>query len=38
MGAVLEDIAGTIHAHPTISEIFHEGVLATLGHAIHTTN
>jgi len=38
MGAVLEDIAGTIHAHPTMSEIFHEGVLATLGHAIHTTN
>ncbi|MFL2947007.1 MAG: dihydrolipoyl dehydrogenase [Candidatus Poseidoniales archaeon] len=36
MGAVLEDIAGTIHAHPTMSESFHEGVLKTLGHAIHT--
>ena len=36
MGAVLEDIAGTIHAHPTMSESFHEGVLKTLGHAIHS--
>jgi len=36
MGAVLEDIAGTIHAHPTMTEAFHEGVLKTLGHAIHT--
>ena len=36
MGSVLEDIAGTIHAHPTMSEAFHEGVLKTLGHAIHT--
>ncbi len=36
MGAVLEDVAGTIHAHPTMSESFHESVLKTLGHAIHT--
>ena len=36
MGVVLEDIAGTIHAHPTMSEAFHEGVLKTLGHAIHS--
>ncbi|MDP6099059.1 MAG: hypothetical protein QF566_02655, partial [Candidatus Thalassarchaeaceae archaeon] len=36
MGAVLEDIAGTIHAHPTMGEAFHEGVLKTLGHAIHS--
>ena len=35
MGAVLEDIADTVHAHPTMSESFHEGVLKTLGHAIH---
>ena len=35
MGSLLEDIAGTIHAHPTMSEAFHEGVLKTLGHAIH---
>ncbi len=37
MGALLEDVAGTVHAHPTISEAFHESVLKTLGHAIHTT-
>ena len=35
VGALLEDIAGTIHAHPTMTEMTHEAVLATLGHAIH---
>jgi dihydrolipoamide dehydrogenase len=35
MGAVLDDIAHTIHAHPTMTESFHEGILATLGRAIH---
>ena len=35
MGATLEDIAGTIHVHPTLSEGFHEAVSRTLGHAIH---
>lgn len=35
MGAVLEDIAGTIHAHPTLSEALHEASLRGLGHAIH---
>ena len=35
MGALLEDIAGTIHAHPTMTEMTHEAVLATPGHAIH---
>jgi dihydrolipoamide dehydrogenase len=35
MGARLEDIAGTIHAHPTQSEAFHEANLRTLGHALH---
>ncbi|HXI86747.1 MAG TPA: dihydrolipoyl dehydrogenase [Parvularculaceae bacterium] len=35
MGATLEDIAGTIHAHPTQSEAFHEASLRTLGHALH---
>jgi len=35
MGARLEDIAGTIHAHPTQSEAFHEATLRTLGHALH---
>jgi dihydrolipoamide dehydrogenase len=35
MGARLEDIAGTIHAHPTQSEAFAEAALKTLGHALH---
>ncbi|GMB83470.1 dihydrolipoyl dehydrogenase [Shinella zoogloeoides] len=35
MGARLEDIAGTIHAHPTRSEGLQEGALKALGHALH---
>jgi len=35
MGALLEDIALTIHAHPTMTEMTHEAILDTLGHAIH---
>jgi dihydrolipoamide dehydrogenase len=35
MGARLEDIAGTIHAHPTLGEALHEAALRTLGHALH---
>jgi dihydrolipoamide dehydrogenase len=35
MGALLEDVAGTIHAHPTLSEAYHEAALRALGHAIH---
>jgi dihydrolipoamide dehydrogenase len=35
MGAVLQDIAGTIHVHPTLGEAFHEAALRALGHAIH---
>lgn len=35
MGAVLEDVAGTIHVHPTLSEAVHEAALKALGHAIH---
>jgi dihydrolipoamide dehydrogenase len=35
MGAVLEDVSGTIHAHPTLGEAIHEGALKALGHAIH---
>ncbi|PWE16753.1 dihydrolipoyl dehydrogenase [Marinicauda salina] len=35
MGAVLEDIAGTIHVHPTLTECFAESALAALGHPIH---
>ena len=36
MGALLEDIADTVHAHPTMTEAFHESVLKSLGHAIHS--
>ncbi len=35
MGARLEDIAGTIHAHPTQGEGFQEAALKALGHAVH---
>jgi dihydrolipoamide dehydrogenase len=35
MGATLEDIAGTIHAHPTLGEAAQEAALMALGHAIH---
>lgn len=35
MGARLEDIAATIHAHPTQSEGFQEAALKALGHALH---
>jgi dihydrolipoamide dehydrogenase len=35
MQARLEDIAAIIHAHPTMSEGFHEAALKVLGHAIH---
>ncbi len=30
-----EELARTIHAHPTLSEIIHEGAELTLGHPIH---
>ncbi len=35
MGSVLQDIAGTIHAHPTLGEAMQEASLKALGHAIH---
>lgn len=35
MGATLQDIAGTIHAHPTLGEAVQEAALKALGHAIH---
>jgi dihydrolipoamide dehydrogenase len=35
MGAVLEDIAGTIGAHPTRSEAIHEAALGALGRGLH---
>jgi dihydrolipoamide dehydrogenase len=35
MGARLEDIAATIHAHPTRGEALQEASLKALGHALH---
>ena len=35
MGAVLEDVAGTIEAHPTRGEAIQEAALGALGHALH---
>lgn len=35
MGARLEDIAGTVHVHPTLTEGLAEAALAALGHPIH---
>ena len=35
MGTRLEDVAGTIHPHPTRSEAFLEASLRALGHALH---
>ena len=36
LGARLEDVAGTIHTHPTLSEAVHEAAAAARGGAIHT--
>ena len=36
--ATCEDIALTMHAHPTLSENFHEAVLSVDGRAIHAIN
>ena len=38
MGAYLEDVALTVHAHPTLPEAFMEACKATLGEAIHMLN
>ncbi len=35
MGAVLADVAHTIHVHPTLAEAFGEAALLGLGHALH---
>jgi dihydrolipoamide dehydrogenase len=35
MGATLEDVGGTIHAHPTLGEAVQESCLRALGHALH---
>ena len=38
LGARLEDVAGTVHTHPTLSEATREAALAALGRAIHAQN
>jgi dihydrolipoamide dehydrogenase len=38
MGAFLEDVALTIHPHPTMSEALQEAVEAALGQAVHMVN
>jgi dihydrolipoamide dehydrogenase len=38
MGATLEDVAATIHTHPTLSEAVMEAAENALGQAIHTLN
>lgn len=35
MRAVAEDLIGTIHVHPTLSEAFHEATMKAVGPAIH---
>ena len=35
MGAVLDDLAHTIHVHPTLGEAVGEAALLGLGHALH---
>ena len=35
MNATLEDLSGTIHAHPSLSEAVMEAGLAALGHPLH---
>jgi dihydrolipoamide dehydrogenase len=35
MGAALEDVAGTIHVHPTLGEAVGEAALMALGHGLH---
>jgi len=35
MGARLEDVAGTIHAHPTLGEAVQEAALRALGQGLH---
>ncbi len=35
LGAQLEDVAGTIHAHPTLGEAVQEAALRAVGHALH---
>jgi len=38
MGAQLEDVAATVHTHPTLSEAVREASANALGEAVHTLN
>ena len=38
MGATLEDVAATVHTHPTLSEAVEEAAANARGEAIHTLN
>ncbi|MFD1586730.1 dihydrolipoyl dehydrogenase [Halorientalis brevis] len=38
MGATLEDVVGTIHTHPTLSEAVMEAAANARGEAVHTLN
>ncbi len=35
MNARLEDVAGTVHAHPSLGEAIQEAAMRALGHALH---
>jgi dihydrolipoamide dehydrogenase len=38
MGATLEDLAATVHTHPTLSEAVMEAAANAQGSAVHTLN
>jgi dihydrolipoamide dehydrogenase len=38
LGATLEQVAATVHAHPTLAEAFMEACKGALGCAIHALN
>ena len=38
MGATLEDVALSIHPHPTLSEVFMEACHHALGACVHSLN
>jgi len=38
LGATLEDVASTVHAHPTLAEAFMEACKVALGSAVHALN
>lgn len=38
VGASLEDLALTVHTHPTLAEVIHEAAEQGLGHAVHVLN